>query len=796
MSLNKRIRRWLAAALSIGIVVGTVPTAAIANGQPAGTAGEIIAFDEVADTAANQTVPLGTPIEDLDLPDSLVATVRLAASLDEVGPEEQARESEMTMPVPVKWASSPEYDKDKAGTSIFVAEIESFTVRADLPAIAVTVGESAFKRRVAGFGELPDELRWQNTSAPELPVTLPGIAEGKQSAVPVIWQADHTYDADFPVPGLYVFTAVPGGNYTMAEGAEAPRITVYIPQSAGRMSARIVGTASDASPVEIATAAQLAEVAVLVNAGRLESFLLNDSAARVFLKLANDIDLSGYASGEGWVPIGTSAQPYKGSFDGEGHVIAGLTINRPGGTDQGLFGQIGASGIVQNLGVLNAHINVQNGFSDFAGIIAGHVYGTVQNSYATGSIFGDSYVGGVAGGVHGTVRNGYSAASVNGKINIGGIAGALMAGGTVENGYATGSVSGLAASGKIGGIAGSIDGGTLRNSVALNLRVTGNSAIGRVTGEASGGYLLSGNAAFIGIPGIWSNPGADSVDGGSKAAAEISAAGFFEARFAYDSAWTYGSGKLPGLFGTAADMPAHIVDKGGAEFVGDGTIGNPYQIRTAAELARLAVLVNQQTAPYANANKSYKLMDDLDLSAYAAGTGWTPIGTNARPFKGIFDGDGRKIAGLAINRPNSDDQGLFGAVGSGASVQNLGVTNANIVGKRYVGGITGNAVGMVKNCYVTGSVRGVNTIGGIAGYVDETQSASNGTVQNCYVSANVGGTGNYIGGIAGYVDGTVKNSYALGSVNGNSDIGGVAGHVTGPRHASELLRGQRSQRHF
>ncbi len=631
---------------------------------------------------------------------------------------------------------------------------------------------------VAAFNELPDELRWQNTSVPELPDTLSGILEGKQASIPVIWQADRTYDANFSAQGLYVFTAVPDGSFGMAAGVEAPRITVYIPPNAGGMAARIVGSGTEASPVEITTAAQLAEVAVLVNAGRLETFLLNDLAATVSLKLANDIDLSGYATGEGWLPIGTSAQPFKSIFDGDGHIIAGLTINRPGGTDQGLFGQIGVSGIVQNLGVVQAHINVQNGISSFAGILAGQVHGRVQNCYTTGSVLGDSYVGGMAGGVRGTISNGYSTASVRGKDDVGGLAGALLPGSIMENGYAAGSVSGITASSKIGGIAGSMDGGTLRNSAALNLGITGNTAIGRVLGQASGGYTLFGNAAFNGIPGIWSNPGANSVDGESKPAAEISAAGFFETWFAHDPAWTYESGKLPGLFGTAVNMPAHIVDKGGAEFVGDGTVGVPYQIRTAAELARLAELVNAGTVPYANANKYYKLMDDLDLSGYAAGTGWTPIGTDARPFKGKFDGGSHIIAGLVINRPNSDDQGLFGAVGSGGNVQNLGVTNVNIVGKRYVGGVAGNVVGNVQNCYVTGSVKGVNTIGGIAGYVDETATAPNGTVQNCYVSASVSGTGNYIGGIAGYVDGTVKNSYAFGSVNGNSDIGGVTGHTT------------------
>lgn len=532
-------------------------------------------------------------------------------------------------------------------------------------ALSVSISSRAF---IEDF-DLPDELRWQNTVTPEFPQVLAGTVEGQTVPIPVTWEADHAYNPKAPEMGLYVFTVVFDKRYAMAEGVEAPRIVVYIPQSTGRILMRMTGGGTDTSPLEITTAAQLAEVAVLVNAGRLEAFLLNDADAAVSLRLMNNIDLSGYASREGWTPIGTNARPFKSNFDGGGHVALGLVINRSAEDHQGLFGYIEA-GTVKNLGVAGASISGRNNVGGVVGTVGSN--GTLENSYSTGSIRGGSAVGGVAGSV---------------------------ISGTVRNCYSTGSVSGGSA---VGGVAGTIDSAMLKSGVALNISISGSavSDIGRVVGTNNTADLL-GNMAFGGIPGTWSNPGADSADGDSKTAAELGTAGFFEALFANDSAWTYGNGKLPGLFGVAADMPVHLADKGDAEFLGDGTIGTPYQIRTAAELARLAALVTARTAPYANANKYYKLMNDLDLSGYATGAGWTPIGTDARPFRGYFDGDGHEIAGLVINRPGSDDQGLFGAIDSGGTVENLGLANVEIVGRRYVGGVTGNVYGTVQNCYVT-----------------------------------------------------------------------------------------------
>jgi LPXTG-motif cell wall-anchored protein len=228
---------------------------------------------------------------------------------------------------------------------------------------------------------------------------------------------------------------------------------------------------------------------------------------------------------------------------------------------------------------------------------------------------------------------------------------------------------------------------------------------------------------------------------------------------------------------TKFDIPAY----GTLPFpAGDGTAVNPYQIATAAELAKLAELINAGTSPYANAGKYYKLMADLDLSAYGAGydggKGWMPIGNDYNIdaiFKGHFDGNGHTISGLYIHNTDNDASGLFGNVTDG-SIKNLGLSNVAITGGDYTGGVVGYISGLVENCYVSGIVIGNDRVGGIVGDINNMK-----TIRNCYAISSVSGN-NHIGGIVGYCNGTVENCAALNpSVNGTSNVGRVAGTLSG-----------------
>ncbi|ADY55427.1 cell wall binding repeat 2-containing protein [Syntrophobotulus glycolicus DSM 8271] len=219
-------------------------------------------------------------------------------------------------------------------------------------------------------------------------------------------------------------------------------------------------------------------------------------------------------------------------------------------------------------------------------------------------------------------------------------------------------------------------------------------------------------------------------------------------------------------------------------FQGAGTSAeDPYLIGSAAQLARLAQLINAGNTAYQAAY--YRLTGPLDLSAYAEGAGWTPIGTDVdNSFRGSFDGNHQTISGLTISRPaTATYSGLFGYVRNG-TVENLGLTGVNISGGESTGGIAGvllkvpdtATAAAITNCSVTGTVSGSVKVGGIAGSM--SQAVDTASIEQCYVTATVQATGDKAGGIVGDIlNGTVRNCYATGTVSGASYAGGIAGNV-------------------
>ncbi|MDR2585855.1 MAG: hypothetical protein LBC84_06520 [Prevotellaceae bacterium] len=228
-------------------------------------------------------------------------------------------------------------------------------------------------------------------------------------------------------------------------------------------------------------------------------------------------------------------------------------------------------------------------------------------------------------------------------------------------------------------------------------------------------------------------------------------------------------------------------DKQKISFAGGiGLKADPYIVKTAAQLAWLAELVNRsQIDPLYGgkfADKFYKLGADLDLSDYNAesnnGKGWVPIGNGYyRRFSGSFDGAGNKITGLYINDISSDYVGLFGCI-CGGKVQDLTIetTQAGVSGKDQVGGLAGyiDDGSSIKGCSVVGTVSGNVFVGGLAGYL------RSGSMTHCYVDGKVTGTGNSVGGLIGRIEGSiVTNCFATCTVVGTGDFaGGLVGSVS------------------
>ncbi|MCL2817966.1 MAG: hypothetical protein FWD39_06245 [Clostridiales bacterium] len=252
-------------------------------------------------------------------------------------------------------------------------------------------------------------------------------------------------------------------------------------------------------------------------------------------------------------------------------------------------------------------------------------------------------------------------------------------------------------------------------------------------------------------------------------------------------------------------------------WLGKGTASNPLQISTAGQLADIATVVNaglleEMVLGNSQGTVYLKLTKDIDLSEYSEGDGWIPIGVSFRPFKGVFDGNGKTISGLAISFSRQErldsGTGLFGVV-SGGTVKNLNIADAYIhSGVPNVGGVVGFLTngGKIENCSFSGAVNGWMPVGGVVGRIDGGSSVTNchaagtvqsigettftggvagiinstggGKIENCSFTGTVGGVAS-VGGVVGAigVGGSVKNCYAIGTVSGLGYVGGVAGQV-------------------
>ena len=178
--------------------------------------------------------------------------------------------------------------------------------------------------------------------------------------------------------------------------------------------------------------------------------------------------------------------------------------------------------------------------------------------------------------------------------------------------------------------------------------------------------------------------------------------------------------------------------------------------------------------------QGYELAADLDFtgSEWAGGDGWLPIGhtgNNEDPagYGGVFDGNGRAISNLHVDRDGLTRVGLFAAVVSGGVVRDLGLSDADVTGNDGVGALAGVNNGTVRRAWSTGEVDGRATaIGGLVGW-----NGSGDLIAESWSSASVSSSLGSVGGLVGRNRGAVTGSYATGQASSTSgnNIGGLAG---------------------
>ena len=207
--------------------------------------------------------------------------------------------------------------------------------------------------------------------------------------------------------------------------------------------------------------------------------VVNSGDTDINIILDNDIDLSDID----WTPIGTESRPYTGNFDGGGHTITGLKIDKSGTDYVGLIGCLGSEGKVQNVTLTNISVSGAN----CVGGIAGQNYGTVENCSVNGTVTGKGFTdtGGIAGSNYGTISGCSAEGTVTGSVNVGGIAGGSYLGVIIDGCHSTAAVSGISS---VGGVLGNLG----NNSFLMACYSTGN-----VTATITYGYAHVGGVVGI-----------------------------------------------------------------------------------------------------------------------------------------------------------------------------------------------------------------------------------------------------------------------------------------------------------
>ena len=205
-----------------------------------------------------------------------------------------------------------------------------------------------------------------------------------------------------------------GGEYTYTVSLAAAKDLGYTIESNGSYT--------------VTSADGLMNIAELVNGGKSD----------INITLDTDIDLTG----KDWTPIGTDYDnSYKGTFDGGGHTITGLTFTT---NDEyaGLFGWLNRAGTVKNVVMEGVQITSNQIYGGSIGGVVGYSWGTIENCSVSGSVSGTVYVGGVVGAqIGGSITGCSSSATVKGTVDVGGVAGQTNSSATLTACYATGNVT-------------------------------------------------------------------------------------------------------------------------------------------------------------------------------------------------------------------------------------------------------------------------------------------------------------------------------------------------------------------
>ena len=550
------------------------------------------------------------------------------------------------------------------------------------------------------------------------------------------------------------------------------------------------------TPFQIASAAQLAELAQYVNAG-------DATFVSAHYVMTDDVNLSAYGN---WTPIGTINQPFAGVFDGQNHVVTGLKIDR-NEFYQGLFGYVSGTddahkAQIKNVAVRDAQIRA----STEVGAVVGRygqftqgfveplencamIGGTIQGT--SGSMGQSCFVGGIVGRACGEIQRCYATGDIIGADNAreyGGIVGESFK--TVNACYSTGSLSALGSyADDFGGIIGNAydavtncyTTGDITGS--LNNAATLGSIVGCAMDRVTNCYATGSVKGWRAIGGI-----AGQAYGDTYAHATIS--GCMALNTSVESNPFYSIGRVAGITGQESVLNDNYAWDGmrvngqkipegqqsvenGADLTYDDTNGLSRQFETifggnsawtyaenglptlknvgGTQSGDLPVWMTSQNKVYiytaadlaqlatdvnggnSMSGKTVLLMNDIDLSAYA---NWTPIGT------------------FTPNSPQANYP--FSGVFDG---QGYSITGLKMSGNEDSKGLFGYAYcEAIRNVVIRNpEIEGKDQVGALVGY----QAYSNQGIKNCAVIGGKIQGRSHVGGLVGYMEESpIQNCYS------------------------------------
>ena len=550
------------------------------------------------------------------------------------------------------------------------------------------------------------------------------------------------------------------------------------------------------TPFQIASAAQLAELAQYVNAG-------DATFVSAHYVLTDDVNLSAYGN---WTPIGTINQPFAGVFDGQNHVVTGLKIDRSQGVYQGLFGYVSGTddahkAQIKNVAVRDAQIRAWTEVGAVVGrygrFTAGYVEplencamigGTIQGT--SGSMGQSSSVGGIVGRACGEIQRCYATGNIIGAdnaIEYGGIVGESFK--TVNACYWTGSLSGMGSyADDFGGIAGTARGavtncyttGDITGS--LNNAATLGSIVGCAMDRVTNCYATGSVKGWRAIGGI-----AGQAYGDTYAHATIS--GCMALNTSVESNPFYSIGRVAGLTGQESVLNDNYAWDGmrvngqkipegqqsvenGTDLTYDDTNGLSRQFET--------IFGGNSAWTYAENGlptlKNVGGTQSSELPSWMLGSETTFYITTAQQLKRLADevnaGDSKSdktyllandidLSGYPDWTPIGrfdppDDMLPFSGVFDG---QGYSITGLKISGNEDARGLFGYTYsGAIRNVVIRNpEIEGKDQVGALVGY----QAYSNQGIKNCAVIGGKIQGRSHVGGLVGYMEESpIQNCYS------------------------------------